>query len=307
MKSFLLTAFAASALAVGSAQANLFIANGTNLSLYTNSGTLLTNFATDLSNPQGVAEDPSGNVYVSDLGNNTIRMYNSSGTFVRNVMTSAYSGTGTPQPFALTWNGNTNKLTASVSSSGGLYGSHIVDFDVSGTNISSGATDVGGNYEGLAYNNTVIYAAVGANIQWFSTNPNAHAGTLAYAGVAGSAFKGFAYNAGADRKIVADFGAGLVTQVGWNDPVNIATGLNQPMGVIYNSSLNQVIVTEFGAGKVNFYNFTTNNLDSSFSLAPGLAPSYLAYTSNAIPEPATWALLALGLTVVVTLRRRRSA
>ncbi len=255
-------------------QTNLYIGyEGTKLGRFTSAGVKIADLATDLNNPQGVAVDPVGNVYVSDLGNSRIRMYDSSGNFVRNVMTSAYGGTGSPQPFALTWNRTTGKLSATVANAGGAYGSKIVDFDVRGTDLASGATDVGGNYEGLCYAGSVSYATVGPNIQWFNNNPYGHAGSLVYTGISGSEFKGFAYNAGADRKIVADFGAGKITHVGWNDPVDIDSGLSGPMGVIYISSSDQVIATEWKGGKVNTYNFTTHAVQASFDLS---APGYLA-------------------------------
>ena len=56
-----------------------------------------------------------------------------------------------------------------------------------------------------------------------------------------------------------------------------------------------------GTGFAARYN-TSGVLQSYF---PAYYAAGIAYTT--IPEPATWALLALGLTVVVTLRRRRAA
>jgi hypothetical protein len=60
-------------------------------------------------------------------------------------------------------------------------------------------------------------------------------------------------------------------------------------------------VAQYNVGNVGQYS-TSGSLVSYFSLA---APTGIAYTT--IPEPTTWVLLAFGLTVVVTLRRRRTA
>ena len=301
MKSILLTALAASALAVGSAQANMLISAGTKLSLYTDTGILIKHYSETLSNAQGVAVDPSGNAYVSDLGNGAIKMFDPSGNFVRNVMTSLYGGGTTPSPFALAWNATAGGLAATVSDVTTAGNTRMVNFDVSTTNTIIGAgQSLGGSYEGLTYSSSGhLYATVGQDAQFFTAGGPTYAGGI-YA-LGGAAFKGIAIKTSADNKFIVNFNNGTVisSQQSYS---NIITGLINPLGVTYSDTLDTIFVANWGAGTVGQYSLTGTQIGSSFSV-PGAA--YLAYT--AVPEPATWALLALGLTAVVTLGRRRSA
>ena len=302
MKSILLTALAASALAVGSAQASLLISAGSKLSLYTDTGILIKHYSETLSNAQGVAVDPSGNAYVSDLGNGTIKMFDPSGNFVRDVMTSLYGGGTTPSPFALAWNPTAEGLAATVSNVTTTGNTRMVNFDVSTSNTIIGAgQSLGGNYEGLTYaSNGYLYATVANVSQFFSANGPTFAGT--YYSLTGGALKGIAIKTSTDNKFFVDFNGGQVIS---SQSGTIISNLTSPLGVALTGDTvgtDTLFVANWGAGTVGQYSLTGTQIGSSFSV-PGAA--YLAYT--AVPEPATWALLALGLTVVVTLGRRRSA
>jgi hypothetical protein len=303
MKSILLTAFAASAFAVGSAQANLLISAGSKLSLYTDTGILIKHYSETLGNAQGVAVDPSGNAYVSDLGAGTIKMFDPSGNFVRDVMTSLYGGGTTPSPFALAWNPTAGGLAATVSNVGTAGSTRMVNFDVATSNTIIGAgQSLGGNYEGLTYaSNGILYATVSNVAQFFGANGPTFAGS--FYSLAGGALKGIAIKTSTDNKFFVDFNGGQVMSSQVNAGLTpIISGLTSPLGVTYSDTLDTIFVANWGAGTVGQYSLTGTQIGSSFS-APSAA--YLAYT--AVPEPATWALLALGLTVVVALRRRRSA
>ena len=90
----------------------------------------------------------------------------------------------------------------------------------------------------------------------------------------------------------------------WNGvdaPSAFITGLTDPYGVTAVGN-GDIWVSDFGTGDINRYN-SAGALQSSFNVGAGV--TYITY--SAIPEPTTWGLLALGLTVVVTLGRRRSA
>jgi sugar lactone lactonase YvrE len=227
-------------------------------------------FATDLSNPQGVAVDPDGNVYVSDFGNSRIRMYDKFGNFVRDVMTNSYAG-GTPRPFGLAWNPSANMLAATVSDT--ASGTHIVNFDVTTTNSASGVTGFGGNYEGLTYSSSGhLYATVTDVSQFFSANPVTYGGL--WLGNTGGALKGIAIKTATDTKYVADYNLGKVFITGGTD----ITGLNGPLGVIYESSLDNIFVAEVGASQVNRYDASGAWL-ASF---PVSGPVYLAYSANTV-------------------------
>lgn len=88
----LFTSLAAAALAMGPASASVLVTynGGTHLGFFSDSGTLISNFATDLVGSSAVTTDSSGNVYVGTGGQ--IRMYDiATGNFVRNILSGGYT------------------------------------------------------------------------------------------------------------------------------------------------------------------------------------------------------------------------
>ncbi|MCX6895293.1 MAG: hypothetical protein NTZ16_07310 [Verrucomicrobia bacterium] len=149
---------------------------GTKLGLFTDAGVLIRDVATDLSNPQGVAVDAAGKVFVSDWGNKRIRAYDRTGKFTGDVMSPSYQGGSTPYGLSLDSSGN---LYASVVWGSDPNGNALVKWDTKGTDkiIASGV--YAPTYEGLCYdapNNRLlttlhadviqqfIYAAVGSAV-----------------------------------------------------------------------------------------------------------------------------------------------
>jgi len=298
----ILAAIAVSAIMVSTAQANLLVSSGSTLRLYTTTGTLITTYATDLSNAQGVAVDPSGNAYVSDLGGSRIRMFDPLGGFVRNVMDATYGGGTAPLPFALAWNPTVNGLAATVSNVTTAGNTRMLNFDVTTSNTIIGlGQSLGGNYEGLTYKNEfggILYATVSNVGQFFNATGPAFNGGF-FTGDTGAQLKGIAISPLVDRKYIADFANNRVYITQGSGSPGITTGLNQPLGITYDPSLNNIFVANFGDNNIKQY-----DSDGVFIATITVPASYLAYT--AIPEPSTLALGLVALTALGLRRRRRA-
>jgi hypothetical protein len=80
--------FAVALMMASMASANVIVSyNGNSLGLFTDNGTKILDYATDLVNPQGVVTDNDGYVYVADWGRGEVRKYDiTTGEFVRHVV-----------------------------------------------------------------------------------------------------------------------------------------------------------------------------------------------------------------------------
>jgi hypothetical protein len=119
----------------------------------------------------------------------------------------------------------------------------------------------------------------------------------------GTAPKGTVRDDFNDMQYIADFGGSVYRWDGVNPATAFITGLgaNSAYGVTAVGN-GDIWVSNYGTGDINRYN-SAGAFQSSFNVGAGV--TYITY--SAIPEPTTWGLLALGLTAVATLRRRRSA
>jgi sugar lactone lactonase YvrE len=273
------------------ASTHLYISHGSALSKYTIAGSLVADLATDLSNAQGVAVDPAGNVYVSDLGNGRIRMYDAAGAFVRDVMDATYGGGTAPQPFALAWNATAGGLAATVSDVTTAGTTRMVNFDVSTTNTIIGAGQtLGGNYEGLTYSTAgVLYSTVANNVQYFSAAAPTYAGGL-YSPLNGESFKGVAIKDATDQKFLVDFGLNKVTRLDGITPTDIVTGLTTPLGITYSPVLDTLFVANWGLGEVLQYTTAGVQVGSAFSVSgAAYLATYSTYSAAATDNYSTWA------------------
>lgn len=271
------------------ASTHLYISHGAALSKYTISGSLVADLATDLSNAQGVAVDPAGNVYVSDLDNGRIRMYDAAGAFVRDVMDATYGGGTTPQPFALAWNATAGGLAATVSDVTNAGNTRMVNFDVSTTNTIIGAgQSLGANYEGLTYaSNGYLYATVFNVMQFFSASGPTYV-DLAFAGTGGEAFKGVAIKTFTDNKFIVDFNNGKVIRTGAGGG-DIVTGLTTPLGITYSPVLDTLFVANWGMGEVLQYTTAGVQVGSAFSVSgAAYLATYSTYSAAATDNYSTW-------------------
>lgn len=110
----------------------------------------------------------------------------------------------------------------------------------------------------------------------------------------------------ADRFATAldDSGQPVGTKIGQNFNLWTQNGLSAPYGIlvgeiggVYRALGANGIETAWGSGTLNLYNWDSNSGDNSGAIS---------FTVSIVPEPATWALLIAGFTLVGTgLRARR--
>lgn len=291
-------AVCAAALMVSSmASAVLLISyDGSKLGLFTDAGALIKNYATDLGNPQGVAVDSFGNAYVADLDNKRVRMYNSAGTYVRDVMDNTYSGGSSPTGLAMRADGQ-----LIVMADIGATEAQFTTFNTAATNdweTYNNHGTFGAGYRGCYYaaSQDRFYATTGDWVQYFAgSNLQTWEGNVCQLGstAAGLAMDatGNVYAASAGGYI-GKWDGGIILY-----PEFISTGLSFPLGVVVNGA-NLYVANSVG-GNVQTYNLS-GTLQSSFNISN---PAYMAYTTI-IPEPAALSLLGLG--VVGLLRRKRN-
>lgn len=325
-------AFAAVSLvaSISASSAQVYVSGGNTLSLYSESGSLLQTFASDLADARGVTVDPSGNVYVADygsaLGLGSIRKYDSSGAFLGNVLTSSYYAGASP--IALGWSLSLNGLITTMNinptpAGGGAVGA-IAVLNPNSTDATLAVNgSVGTDYFGVAgvqkstgdviYANANIVAGPDGFYQIFDGTTAAYSGSnygtsysptgpnSGFAGIiAGVAVKddGIGDN---DLAFVASPTANLLQQVDNTGAVTslVSSGLNQPTGVAYSPASDTLFVANFGDGSISQYDLFGSQVGSSFTVPTGA--TYVAM----VPEPSTMALAGMGLAAALWFAKRR--
>jgi len=299
LKSFLLAAVACSAFAISSAHASLLISyNTTSLGLFSDTGSLITSYSTSLVNPQGVAIDNSGNVYVAEFGtpglfDGNVKMYDLvSGAFIRNVVAGSYNFTG------LAFNpANAGEIIVV-----GQYAAGASQLGRWNTNATGSAAAVnsglGSGYTGAFTDGTNIYLgnpALSGIIQSFDStalsggavvfgNPFTPAGNPS--GITG--FGGERYYTTVQGDIYRQ-----------SSTTALMTGQGGLYGVTNDGTNLWVADYTTGGGRVSQIT-TAGGLVSSFNLANA---AYIAY----IPEPSSAGLITLTGLALAGIRRRRNA
>ena len=294
MKSRLFTTLAASAFAVGSAQAAILVSSGSWNRLYSDTGTMLKSYTETDANYQGNTVDLAGNVYFADYGFG-IRKYNgTTGAFIGNTTDNSFYGAGWPL-FGITAKTGTD-LMASYNLGANA---HFVGLNTSATNTQVSISPAyGPSYEGLNYSQEVgvLYATTsngGGLLQYFDATGNYISGVAV-----GTAPKGVVRDDFNDMHYIADFGGTVWRWNGVNAPSVFISGLTNAYGVTAVGD-GDIWVSDFGTGNLNRYN-SSGLLQSSFNV--GANATYITYTT--IPEPGAALLGGMGL--LALLRRRRA-
>ena len=294
MKSRLFTTLAASAFAVGSAQAAILVSSGSWNRLYSDTGTMLKSYTETDANYQGNTVDLAGNVYFADYGFGIKKYNGTTGAFIGNTTDNSFYGAGWPL-FGITAKTGTD-LMASYNLGANA---HFVGLNTSATNTQvSISSAYGPSYEGLNYSQEVgvLYATTsngGGLLQYFDATGNYMNGVAV-----GTAPKGVVRDDFNDMHYIADFGGTVWRWNGVNAPSVFISGLTNAYGVTAVGD-GDIWVSDFGTGNLNRYN-SSGLLQSSFNV--GANATYITYTT--IPEPGAALLGGMGL--LALLRRRRA-
>ena len=294
MKSRLFTTLAASAFAVGSAQAAILVSSGSWNRLYSDTGTMLKSYTETDANYQGNTVDLAGNVYFADYGFGIKKYNGTTGAFIGNTTDNSFYGAGWPL-FGITAKTGTD-LMASYNLGANA---HFVGLNTSATNTQVSISPAyGPSYEGLNYSQEVgvLYATTsngGGLLQYFDATGNYMNGVAV-----GTAPKGVVRDDFNDMHYIADFGGTVWRWNGVNAPSVFISGLTNAYGVTAVGD-GDIWVSDFGTGNLNRYN-SSGLLQSSFNV--GANATYITYTT--IPEPGAALLGGMGL--LALLRRRRA-
>ena len=294
MKSRLFTTLAASAFAVGSAQAAILVSSGSWNRLYSDTGTMLKSYTETDANYQGNTVDLAGNVYFADYGFGIKKYNGTTGAFIGNTTDNSFYGAAWPL-FGITAKTGTD-LMASYNLGANA---HFVGLNTSATDTQvSISSAYGPSYEGLNYSQEVgvLYATTsngGGLLQYFDATGNYMDGVAV-----GTAPKGVVRDDFNDMHYIADFGGSVWRWDGVNAPSVFISGLSNAYGVTAEGD-GDIWVSDWGTGDLKRYN-SSGTLQSSFNVGTGI--TYITYTT--IPEPGAALLGGMGL--LALLRRRRA-
>jgi sugar lactone lactonase YvrE len=274
---------------------NIYVSFSPNVILEIHPIPPITQFAsTGLSGPAGLAFN-GANLYVANFSNNTIEVFNSAGHG------SVFASTGLNKPVGLAFDKSGNLYVANEGNN------TIEKFNSSAQGTLFASTGLAGP-TGLAFDtngNLFVTNPLNDTIEKFNSN-----------GV-GTVFANLASGLNVPQGLAFDKNGNLfVSNVGVDAPnansvvefnsagagTNFASGLSQPGGLAFDSSGNLYVV-ETGSGRVDKIDTSGNRTPGTF--LPGGTPVGIAIQ---VPEPATWALVALGAATLLGSRqsRRRS-
>jgi hypothetical protein len=297
MKSRLFTTLAASAFAVGSAQAAILVSSGSWNRLYSDTGTMLKSYTETDANYQGNTVDLAGNVYFADFSFGIKKYNGTTGAFIGNTTDNTFFGAAWPL-YGISSKGTATPAGDLIASYTLGSNAHFAFLNTGTTNTTGLSPAFGPTYEGINWSKEVglMYATNSAGVlQVFDGAGNYLTGV----GV-GTAPKGVVRDDFNDMQYIADFGGSVWRWDGVNAPSVFISGLTNAYGVTAVGN-GDIWVSDFGTGNLNRYN-SSGVLQSSFNV--GANATYITYTT--IPEPASMGLLALGLPLLARRRRTRA-
>ncbi len=269
---------------------NLFVSAGGSIEEINSAGTVTVFASSGLDDPEGLAFDSSGNLYVANYGNSTIMKFSASGGVLSSNGTVFASGGEMYGPVGLAFDG-----------SGNLYVANNENDTIEKFNSSGGGGPFANTWtegpEGLAIDSAgnvyvaIPYASNYGNNTIEVFNPLGVDGAVAdWAYPYGLAFdsKGNLYVDSSNDGNILNLSKGT----------RVASGLDFPIGLAFDSGGN-LYVANSGNGTIDEFN--TNGVETVF--ASGLSsPQFIAIQ---VPEPATWALLVLGVAALLGNRPLR--
>ncbi|MFM7319374.1 MAG: NHL repeat-containing protein [bacterium] len=247
------------------------------------SASLATFTTTNVNNPQGLAFDASGNLYVANNGDSTISKFGPGAALLGTISTNLSS----PGALAIDPSGNVYARglggTISKFNSAGAFQSSI-------TGPSSGlATDTAGNLYASDYISSTItkFNTSGSAVLTINTGLNGPIGLATDA--SGKLFA--ANQSGSSISVYSS--AGVLDST-------ITGNMLAPNGIALDSSGNIYVTNGVGS---TISKFNSSGL-FQFGWVTTAAPLFVAVKPTIVPEPSTWVLGALAVSALVVVKRR---
>jgi len=240
-------------------------------------------FASGLSSPTGLAFDSIGNLYVANLGNNTIDKFTADGT------ESVFASYALNSPIGLAFDATGNLYVASEGNS------LIVRFDSGGNPSLFSSREP--EPAGLAFdrNGTLYVANWGNSIDKLDTNGNKSTFASGLSLPVGLAFDS------TGNLVVANLGNDTLVRFDTNGVGSVITSVGPrrfsgPCAVAFDES-NDLFVLNNGDGTLDEFESNGNVGVIAYGLG---TPTAIAIQ---IPEPSTWIMVVLGSSVLLACRR----
>lgn len=279
--------------------ADLIVTRGTlGVDHYTNDGTLLGTLIAPgtggLQDARGVVVSSSGQIYVADFANDDVLKFSSSGAF-QNVFA---SGTDVDTPLGLVFGTGGDLFVASAGPTSNIARVDKTTGAVLNASFTSGnATPLGGP-QYLKFGPVLIVTDIAGHVFQFDASTGNWISTGLFDNPQGVAFNAagdiFVAQRISDNVVKIPAGGGPSTEVIPNgafagSPTDLAFGPDHLLYVLSSTAVYRFDVSG-GAGV----------LIDSF----GSGGRFMAFTPS-VPEPGTWAMIAVGLAVMIGGFRRR--
>lgn len=263
---------------------SLYVANEDNGTVrqFSQSGTDLGNFATGLNAPAYITSNSAGDLFVSNFGGNSVQEYSPQGTLLMTIATPFQPG------------------DALVTASGTLlvadyFGGSIYQYSSTGQSLGLFSNpglvradfmtlDAQGNLYVTDFMSGVVrkISPTGGDEGNFLTNVQ---------GIEGIAFD-------SHGNLYAAFQAGMIKEYNASGQylgLITSTGLDLPYGITFGPDSNLYVAN---AGNNTIHEFSPSGTDLGVFASTGMdAPRALVF-SSAVPEPAGFLLMAIGVTIV---------